>query len=145
MSEEHLTDQQLEDFVTGGSEATAIAEHAAICRSCAGRLQREARLEACMFEVASFENRQRRVRAARYVALAAAAAIIAVFAGRHAHRPHSNASLEPVGASDVYACLDDAQLDSCRREARKHGRIVEYPFDADEVPIYEATQEEDRQ
>ena len=139
---EHLTDQQLQDFVTNGIDAAAVMQHSATCQNCEARLQREARLEASMFEVARYQNDQRRIHGVRFAAIAAAAALI-VFAGRFALRPQPHVSLESGVVSEVVACFDDAQLDACRREARAHGKVVEAPFDPDDVPIYEAMQEGD--
>jgi hypothetical protein len=93
---EHLTDDQLDAFLSGGSPADAagLRRHLAECEACARRLAAAARIEMELEQAAARFAAQRRMPAR--VALAAAAALILFVAGglviRQALRPGEIAS-----------------------------------------------------
>ena len=93
---EHLTDDQLDAFLSGGSpaEAAVLRRHLAECEACARRLAAAARIEMELEQAAARIAAERRMPAR--IALAAAAALILFVAGglviRQALRPGEIAS-----------------------------------------------------
>jgi anti-sigma factor RsiW len=135
----HLTPEALELYILGALDAEpslALEAHAATCTACAAALQREARLELGLLEVArapaslqGFRRRRLQLGVAGLAAAAAAAVLLLLVQPR----------ATPDGQPRLVRCEDPRQASECLAGAQYDGLLTIGPDNQLVVPLYDAS------
>ena len=128
---EHLSEETLDQYVNGEAEAydvDRLAEHVRVCELCARKLQRAARVEEALHEVAQSHERQS-ASPRRWLAVASLLIVVGVSGIVSKLFSHSEAPSALVSLGEII-CPDGDDQASCIRDAHAHGRVVAYPASA---------------
>jgi anti-sigma factor RsiW len=134
----HLNPEGLEQYIQGaldGDEARALEAHAGSCARCAAALQREARLELGLLEVARAPVSLRAFRGRRARLGAAAAVLAATAAAALAFLVQPRPALD--GPPRLVRCEDPRQASECLASAQYEGLLTIGPDDQLVVPRYD--------
>lgn len=137
MNEPHLTEEELSLYVIGGLDAAAsqrVEAHAASCEGCAQELEREARLEVQLGEVARAVSRRRK-RGSR-IGMTIALAVAATLVGIVLWSAGTPAPQLPQHEEAFWIVCPDPTSEECVRAAARSG-FAALELGAAGVPRYE--------
>ncbi len=137
MSSPHLSTAALERYLAGdadAAEATAVEAHVETCAECAAQLQREARFEMALSEVAAAPRVIERPRSRR-AALVAVGGVLALAAGAAVIVAPSTPS--SAHAPRVVACDEPSTHEACMKNAHFDGLLTRGPGRHLEIPRYD--------